>query len=320
MTVRLLSISAFCIGALAIAIAAVGCEAPNPHANTPTSGRLVVYADEGYGPLLKALADTFMIRSPNAKVEVRQLSARMAVQSLLDAVSRDTNRTDTGTTYAIVVGRKLLPDEQEAMTKGGIDIKEYVIAWDGLSVVVPNDSPIKQSSIERLRATLASAAPTLSMLDSTAGAAPLRFILPDQYSSTYSEVQRMLKGAKLAAPANYFSTTDSVLAAVASGNGIGLLGWLPAHRDSARTRTLALGFTDSLGKVHPAAIVHPTSLVTGAYPVKQPLVGYTYAATRSLAVGFMAWLSKGQDAQYYIARHGLQPENVKIRIVLPDDE
>ena len=48
-------------------------------------------------------------------------------------------------------------------------------------------------------------------------------------------------------------------------------------------------------------------------------MGYTLAGTRSLAVGFLAWLSKGQDAQYYMANHGLQPENVKIRIVIPDE-
>ena len=115
------------------------------------------------------------------------------------------------------------------------------------------------------------------------------------------------------------ATRDSLLDAVASGEGVGLLGWTTAHRDSARLRTLAVGFVDSTGTWHPPAPVHPTMLVTGAYPLKQPLVGYTFSSNNSLAVGFLAWLAKSQDAQYYLANHGMQPENVKIRIVMPEE-
>ena len=304
---------------MAAIIIAAGCEAPNPNANTPTSGRLVVYTDEIYAPLIRSLADTFMLRSPNAKVEIRAVPARMAVQALLDEVGRDTSGADTATTYAIVVGRKLLTDEQDAMVKGGLDVKEYILAWDGLAVVVPTSSTLRQSSLENLRRALTSPSPSFSTLDSAAGAAPLRFLFTDQNSATYAVIPQMLKGGKVAAPASYFATADSVVAAVAEGKGVGVLGWLPAQRDTTRTRTLWLGYTDSLGKVHPPAMAHPTSLVTGAYPIKEPVVGYTLAGTRSLAVGFLAWLSKGQDAQYYMANHGLQPENVKIRIVIPDE-
>jgi hypothetical protein len=88
-----------------------------------------------------------------------------------------------------------------------------------------------------------------------------------------------------------------------------------AHRDSTRVRPLNLGFTDSTGTFHPPVRVHPTSLVTDAYPLKQPLVSYTFALTNSLATGFLAWLSRSQDAQYYLAYHNMQPENVRLQLV-----
>lgn len=302
-------------------IAAAGCEAPNPDSNTPTSGRLVVFVDEMYAPMIRTLADTFMLRSrQNAKVVVQAVPARMAVQELFDHVERDGSRLDTATTYAIVIGRELLPDEKDAATKGGLDMKEYIIAYDGLAVAVPSSSSIRYTTLENLRRALASPTPVLSMLDSTVAGEPLRFILPDQNSSTYPAVRALLGDSAITAPARYFSTGDSVLGAVAAGEGIGLIGWIPAHNDSARVKTLALGFIDSLGGIHPPAIVHPTSLVTGAYPIKQTFTGYTFASVRSLASGFLAWLSNSQDAQYYMANHGLQPENVKIRIVLPERE
>jgi len=309
----------FALAAIAMLSLAVGCEPPNPDANTPTSGRLVVYVDEIYAPLFRTLADSFMVRSPNATIDVRVAPARMSVQELFDAAARDTARTDTSTTTAAILGRKLLPDELEAIRSAGYNSKEYILAYDGLAVVVPVSSPLRSSTVEQLRNAVTAPAPIMSMLDSNAPADALRFLLPDQNSSAYVAARDQLAdGSGLTASARYFGTADSVLAAVAAGEGIGILGWLPAHRDSLRLRTLSLGFADSVGREHPPAIVHPTSLVTDAYPLKQTLVGYTFASNRSLAVGFLAWLAKGQDAQYYMTYQGLQPENVKLRIVMPE--
>lgn len=306
---------------IGVALYAVGCETPNPKANTPTSGHLVVFVDELYAPLFQALTDTFMLRSPNAKVEIRPVAARNAVQALLDAWGRDTSRADTSVVYAIIIGRTLLPDELDLITKGGIDSKEYLLARDGVALVVPNGSPLNKGTREGLQRALAAKDATMGMIDSAAGSAPLRFILTDQNSSTLGWVRHVLThDSNVAAPARYFSTGDSVMAAVRAGEGMGLLGWWRAHRDSASTRTLPLGFVDSNGGVHPPAIIHPTSLVTDAYPLKLPIAGYTFASNHSLAVGFLAWMARSQDAQYTMARQGLQPENVKIRIVMPATE
>lgn len=304
---------------VALSLGAAGCEPPNPDANTSTSGKLVVYVDEIYAPMFRVLADSFMTKSPNAKIEVRSATARMVMQNLFDAAARDTAVTDTGTVTAAIVGRMLLPDEQGAIASAGFDSKEYLLAYDGLALVVPVSSPLRYSTLEQLRSALRSSAPTLSVLDSAAPQEPLRFLFPDQNSSVYAVVRLLLlNDSNVAAPARYLGTGDSVLNSVAAGEGVGVMGWLAAHRDSSRLRTLPLGYIDSTGGIHPPVAIHPTSLVTGAYPLKQPIVGYTFASSRSLAVGFLAWLARGQDAQFYMGHQGLQPENARIRIVLPE--
>lgn len=307
------------VAVLMAALGVAGCDPPDPNASTPTSGRLVVYVDELYAPIIKTLADSFMTKSPNAKIEVRTAPARMVVQELFNAAARDTARTDTGTTTIGILGRLLLPDEREAARTASYDAKEYILAYDGLAVVVPVSSPVKYSTVERVRGVLASAAPTAFMLDSAVPADPIRFVLPDQNSSALAGMRDLLSGdSNIVAPARYFSTSDSVLGPVAAGEGISILGWFTAHQDSMRVRTLPLGYIDSTGKPHPPAIIHPTSLVTDAYPLKIPVVGYTFASNRSIAAGFLAWLARAQDAQYYMGMQGLQPANVKIRIVLSD--
>ncbi|HVZ38276.1 MAG TPA: substrate-binding domain-containing protein [Candidatus Kapabacteria bacterium] len=307
--------------AVAAGIVLAGCEAPKPNVNTPTSGRLIVFVDDLYFPLVKTMSDTFMIRNPNAKVELRPMPARMAVQQLFDQFARDTARTDTSAAYAIVIGRPLLADEQEAIARTHIESKEYLIAYDALAVAVSASSPLTKGTREGLKRALGEKAPTAAMLDTTAAPGPIRFILADQNSSTYSFVlKEFLHADAVAAPARYYSTGDSVVAAVRAGEGLGVIGWWAAQRDSAHVRTLALGFVDSSGAHHPPAIAHPTSLVTDAYPLKMPLMGYSFSSYKSLAIGYLAWLARSQDAQYFLAHQGLQPANVKIRIVMPEHE
>ncbi|MEO5929937.1 MAG: substrate-binding domain-containing protein [Candidatus Kapaibacterium sp.] len=301
---------------IVMAALVAGCGPSGPGGSSATSGRLVVYADEIYAPLIRALADTFMVRSPNANVEVRPLSARKSVQSLFDSPVHDTTGADTMATTAIVIGRKLFPDEKQASEKGGFEVSEYLIAHDGFAVVVPNGSPLHTTTMERLRAALSGGGP--AGLDSAGAGGAVRFLLTDQNSSALAFARSMLlHDSNVTAPAQYVSTADSLLKRVAAGDGIGLLGWFAAHRDSAAVRTLAIGFTDSTRTVHPPAIIHPASLVTGIYPMKQPLVGYTFASSHSLAIGFLAWLSKSTDAQAYLVNHGLQGENIKLQINMP---
>ena len=174
----------FAAALLLLALSGAGCEPPDPNANTPTSGKLIVYVDEAYAPAVRVLADTFMHRSPNAKLEIRAVTARAAVQALLTADVRDTSGADTAATTAVVIGRKLIGDEQAAVTKGGFDVKEYVIGYDGIAIVVPNGSPLKSTRLEHLRRGLLSPQGG-ALLDSipSPASAPIRFLLPDQNSS-----------------------------------------------------------------------------------------------------------------------------------------
>lgn len=296
-----------------------GCNPPDPNANTSTSGRLIVYVDEIYAPLVQALADTFMVKSPNAKVELRPAPARLAMQAFLNAQVIDSTSPDTNASVVLILGRELLPDERKVITDAGYDSKEYVIGYDGIAIVVPTASPIRQTTLERLRAALSSV--DGASLDTASGGGSARFVLPDQNSSTLAVLRRTLLGdSNVSTAVRYYASSDSVLAQVAAGEGIGILGRYRAHLDSLRLRTLPLGFTDSIGRVHPPAIVHPASLVTDAYPLKQPVIGYTFGIQRSLGVGFLAWLSRSDDAQRYLAFNaGLQP-TAKLRLVLPASE
>jgi hypothetical protein len=312
------------LGSLAgsLMFAAVGCDLPDPKANTSTTGRLVLFTDEIYAPLLTALADTFMRQRPDAHVEVRRGSAREMVQKFLDFQFIDSTSRDTGAVAALIIGRQFLSDEETKVSEGKFDKKEYPLGFDGIAVAIPVASPMKYTMVDGLRRSLQRLNPAGGMLDSTGSSGQAnRFLLPDQNSSTYQVVRRLLLGDKdIVAPARYFSSSDSVVDRVAAGDGIGIVSWYASRRDTQRVRTLAVGFIDSAGLLHNPVYVHPTSLVRDAYILKQPLTGYTFALDRSLAVGFLAWMARSNDAQNYLAfKGGLQPV-IRMRLILPEPQ
>jgi hypothetical protein len=307
--------------ALAVAVVALGmagCEAPDPHANTPTSGRLVVYVDEMYAPLISVLKDSFELRNPNAHIELHVVPARRAVEELVGAESFTKRKSDTNATIAAIIGRRLLDDEQRAAS-GDVELYTYVLGYDGLVAAVASGSPLRQTTRERLANALKSPAGYPLGLDSAGGQGTTQFLVPNQNSSTFMIVRReLLADSNITAPVRYFGTSDSVVDRAAAGEGIALIGWYRAHRDSTRLRALDMGQNDSSGRYIPPVRVHPATLVTDTYPLKQPIVAYTLAPRNSLANGFLTWLAKSQTAQYYLVHEGLQPENVRLQLTIPD--
>lgn len=306
--------------ALAVTALLAGCEPPDPNANTPTTGRLILFVDEMYAPLISALRDTFALRSPNARIEIHAVPARVAIEEMLRADVGTQVRRDTTATVAAVIGRRLIADEEVAARQTGDELNTYVIAYDGLVAAVAVDSPMRQTTLERLRNALKSPPGYPLSIDSVAGSGTTQFLVPNQYSSTFMVVRGELLGdANIAAPVRYFATSDSVADLAAAGEGIALLGWYRVNRDSARLRPLLMGHNDPRGRYIPPVRVHPSTLVTGTYPLRQPIVGFTLAPMNSLANGFLTWLARSQDAQYFLVYRGLQPENVKLDLVVQDD-
>ena len=306
---------------LALLVLCGACDAPDPAVNRPTSGRLILFVDEMYLPLVSALADSFMVISPNAKIEIRPAPARMAVEQLINTQIANARGTDTTASVAAILGRRLIADERDAIDKSRLELREYLIGHDGLAFIVPTPSPLRSTDLSWMRSTMQSSTARMSQIDSTAGDAPVRFLVPDQNSSTFMVLRQTLLGdSNIAAPARYFRSGDSVIDAVAAGEGIGVIGWYAAIRDSARVRPLRIGYTDSTGKYSAPVGINPATLVTKTYPTRQPLIGYTMSLTNSLATGFLAWISLSGAPQRYITEQGLQGENIRYRLEMEEGE
>lgn len=308
------TITAFAI--IALGLSACG-ESGGPRSNTATSGRLLVYVEEGYGPLVRALADSFKLRAPDVAIEIRETTARAAVRDMLDARIADTAAYDTSAAIAIIIARPLLDDERRVITERRYErtLLELPIAKEALAVVVPRDAPLQETTVEKLRQALLAEERTGAMLGDGGGTTPLRFIFPSANSGAYAYVRDELlgDGKDPAQPVRWVDRSDSIALLVGAGEGIGLIGWSVALRDSGLIRALKVGSVDSLGAVTAPTRIHITSLVMGLYPLKIPVIGYTLAEANSPANGFLSWVAQAGDAQQWLVGQGLEPENVRFR-------
>ncbi len=302
---------------LILMLGVIGCTEHDPRLNTPTSGRMILYVEEGYAPLFRPLVDSFHARTPATSIEVREIDARQGVTRLLNDFIADTSRADTSTSVALIMARRLLDDERDAIMSRGLEtiLYEMTIGYDGLAVAVPDNSPLRQTTVEQLRKGLVTEGRTSGTLQEGTGEEGVRFIFPGVNSSVYRFVQdNLLDSAERPAPEVFaVETVDSLLDLVAAGRGVGIAGWYPMQRRGDAVRTLDLGGRDSTGAAMKPVPVHVTSLVMGLYPLKLPIVGYTLGGRNSLGNGFLNWIALSSDPQQYIVNQGLEGENVRYR-------
>ncbi len=295
----------------------VGCQEHDPSLNTPTSGHLILFVEAEYAPLIRPLVDSFQLRTPSTSIELREIEARAGVQEFLNAFITDTTRSDTSASVALIIGRRLLDDEREAIVSRGLEprLHELTIGYDGIAVAVAESSSLKETTVARLTEALATKSRPESTLQEGAGSTPIRFLFGPANSSSYAFVRDNLLG-DLESPeggARWIGDRDSLLDMVAAGEGVAIGGWYSLSDSSRGIRTLALGGIDTNGVESRPVPVHISSLVMNLYPLETPIVGYALGNRNSLGNGFLSWIALSGDPQQYIANRGVEPENVRFR-------
>ena len=283
-------------------------------ANSPTSGQLILFVEEGYAPLFARFAKQFEERVGKATIEVRPVTARNGVEELINTFLADTAKTDTSVAYALIIARHLLEDEQNLIASRKLDanLKKEPIAYDALALGVAESSPIEEATVQGIRASLMLPNPSGNDLIPGGPTTSIRFLFSSPNSSSYSYVRDSLlaDSNQPVAPFESFENRDEMRKKVANGQGVVIDGWYLISDSTGKIRTLRVGNADG----RPPVRVHTTSLVMGLYPMKLPLIGYTLGPTNALGYGFLKWVAHSQDPQQELAMIGFEPENVRFEL------
>jgi phosphate transport system substrate-binding protein len=228
---------------------------------------LVVKGSDTIGEHLgQDLAESCARSHPGLQVRWESIGSSSAFVGLLD-----------GSAALGASSRGIKPEELERAHELGIELREYVIGYDGIAVIAHPDNPVSELTLAQLAAIFRRREPSWS--DFGGRALAVHRISRPSYSGTHSFFKDAVlrrTGAKSAADfapsTEMVEETDEILRKVAADPaaisyvGLGFV-------DESRVKLLRVRLDESAAGVEPDA----RSIRDGSYPIFRPL--YLYART-----------------------------------------
>lgn len=273
--------------------------------NSPTSGHLKVYYDEGLYLHLKNQVYTFESQYPNAHIHLVQSNDNDAVEALYK-----------DSCEAIVISRMLNKNEKEAFASKQYDPKFSCLAYSGMALVTNKKTPLNVIRPDELIAL----ATEMKPLNDSNGKALAMQLLLDKNNSSLVHYFRdsVLKGKKFSEKVSVLNaTTEALDYLVKNNNSIACIdfAWLSDQDDSITKHYLSqlklIGLSLGKGKV---SYPSQSSFKLGDYPYTRKIYCYRKTGDFTLAKGLETYLA-GPKGQMTFLKQGLLPNKQQERMV-----
>ncbi len=303
---------------LAIIICCFGCQSSSvkhePYTDTPTSGEIVILADESYQPMVQAQIDTFMEIYKYAKIKVKYLPESEVFNALMN---NDTVRI-------AIVSRELTINEKTFFENRKIIPRTLKIAEDAIALVVNKENPDTAISYEQLEMILQGKIIFWNQLN-TGGIKDSIRIVFDKNGSTNTRFlhERFLNKKKF--PKNIYATSSnaSVVDYVSTNKGsIGVIGvnWISDRDDSLagaflkKINVVALSMPDTSNAALEYYKPYQAYIALKKYPLLRDVFIISREGRNGLGTGFASFVA-GDKGQRMIRLMGLLPATMPIRII-----
>lgn len=114
-----------------------GCKPEDPE-NRFKDTRLVIQGSDTLLEVSMYWVENFLNANPGINISVTGGGSGTGIAALLN-----------GTVDLATASRSIKDSEVEAAREQGIEITEFVVAWDGISIVINNDNPVNELTIEQ---------------------------------------------------------------------------------------------------------------------------------------------------------------------------
>ncbi len=267
--------------------------------NSPTSGKLKIYYDEGLELHVKNQAVTFESQYANARLYLVQASETDAVQALY-----------TDSCESIVLSRSLTDKEQKVFESKNYFPKYSVVAKSGVALITNNSTNIKKLSYNQVIALLTK---PFEIKDSVGNNIVIKVIFDKNNSSVVHYLKdSVLKGNNFSANCNILnSTIESINFVAENKNTIAFIdyAWLSdgddslfkANQNKIRFISVACAGNDSIFE-YPSQ----SSFKLNTYPFTRKVYVYRKVGDFTLAKGFESFVA-GPKGQLTFLKQGLLP-------------
>jgi phosphate transport system substrate-binding protein len=266
--------------------------------NSPTSGKLRVFYDEGLSPHVRNQAATFEGLYERADIELYETSENEAVQALYH-----------DSCESIVISRQLTLEEQKAFASKMYFPHFSPVAKSGIVLIANAQSAIKTLRVESLIDLLAKGSP---IKDSTGAELSVSVLFDKNNSSVlHYMLDSVVKEKKLAPNCNILgSTLESINYVAKNQNAMALIdfAWLSDIDDSIFKANRSLIRMVALSKkgADIFELPSPSSFKLNTYPLVRTIYVFRKTGDFSLAKGFESFVA-GPKGQLIFLKQGLLP-------------
>jgi phosphate transport system substrate-binding protein len=253
------------------------------------------------GKLGQDFAHAFSARHPGVEVKWEALGSGTAFVGLLD-----------GSAQLGAASRGVKENELTEARKLGMELREYVIGYDGIAVIVHPGNPVAELTIAQLSDVFTGKARNWNEVGGQD--LPIHLISRPSYSGTFSFFRDKVlrrgndKGPEdYAAGAEFIEENGAILDKVARERGaisyVGI-GWVS-------TAVKTLGVAPAPGQ--PAVKASVATVRTGTYPVYRPLLMYSRGEPHGPAREMLAFILSS-DGQKLVAKNDFVPTDSPVAL------
>lgn len=243
------------------------------------------------GSLAPEWIEVFKSSHPRAAIELESLGSSTGFVGLFD-----------GSADVAASSRPVKPKEVARAGELGIELREFVVGYDGIAVIVHPENPVAGLSVPEIAAIFRGEITSWSEVGGRAQS--IRLLSRPSYSGTHGffkdSVLRLgdrKRKDEFSSSIQWVEENDALVRSVAEDSAaIGYvgLGWVDESVKALRVaRTKADPF------VHPSV----AAVRDGSYPVYRPLMLYTTGTVGGLTASFLRFVGSAQG-QSIVARHG----------------
>jgi phosphate transport system substrate-binding protein len=271
-----------------------------------TFGNISIAADESLKPLVKAEVDTFEGLYKYAHFNVNYTSEDAAIDLLL----KDSIRL-------AILTRTLKPQEAEALKAQVITPREYLIAHEGIAVILHRSRTDTLLSVEQIKGMLTGETVTWKQINKENKADSVRIIFDSPASGMVRYLQDTLGVESLSKQCFAVENNPAVIDYVANNpNAIGLIGasWISDtdHVQSSEfLKTIRVA-----GLLHEGEYYKPYQayIAQKSYPFTRSVYMVSREARSGLGTGLVSFITSDKG-QRVVLKSGLVPATMPVRVV-----
>jgi phosphate transport system substrate-binding protein len=281
--------------ALAVLAVLAGCSNSGGPETTSSSGgsstanaKLTIKGSDTMVQLAQAWAQEFMKAHPDISVTVTGGGSNTGIAALMN---KGTDIADAS--------RPMKDEEKAAAEKKGLEIKEFVVAQDALSIIVNPTNSVEELTLAQLKDIYQGKIKNWKEV----GGPDANIVLNSRETSSGSYtffLEHVLKKEAFADNAMYQPATSQIVENVSQDKGG--IGYVGLGYVNEKVKAVKVKKDDASPGVHGS----PETVLDGTYPLARPLFQYLAGEPQGAAKTWLDWV-KGKEGQAIVEKLGFVP-------------